>query len=486
MAESKETAFPVPSAAFLERVQAWQGKYEQQRLNRQPTTRQLREDEEWEQCTFVPHVSHGPPHSSPFTTAAAVHGATRASRLAAEHVYQTHIAPSPPPPQPRSTVLAAVSRQHVDADHQRHVEQQQLDNSHYPRINAVSLFLANNSHTTPNSRPTRTRESERHIADEQRALTFQPAVNEQSQRLTALLPRQFLFRQRVLQREEERNEAERREAERERLQRVAPFQPQLAEDVWRQHAMVGQPIDVTERLYDVEWERRTTGGWRDRDRSAVQSTYADCTFRPRINSNSTVLAYAKMQREASSSSSTASSGSSSGGSSSSSSGRLSDRLFEPSDDSSQPPATSPPHSPAISFRSRLLCLDTGRLTQHQQQSEHYQQLLAQHHTHRNHLHQQQTDRHCTFTPAILPPPQPASPHPVPGVSAYMHHRALINEQREWRRQRERQVFMLDAMERPARRGGTAVREFQLATEQRGRKQREQLAREREARRNRDH
>ena len=478
-------ACPVPSASFLGRVQAWQDKYQQQRLGRQPTTQQQRDDEEWEQCTFVPHVLSLP---LPLPVPATEHATTRASRLAAEHVHQTHIAPSPPPPLSRPPVQAAVSRQHVDAAHQRHIEQQQLDNSYYPRINAVSLVLAHNTSNTPNPHTTRTRESDRQVAEAQNELTFQPVVNEQSERLVVVLPPDFLFRQRVLQREEEVRHETLQQTEQQRLQRVAPFQPQLAKDGWRQQAMVGQPVDVAERLYDREQERRLSSNRTDREKSAVQSTYANCTFRPRINSNSTILAYAKMQREASSSTSA-----SSGSSGSSSHGRLSERTLGLADDESQPLSASPrsdrsvsSHSPAINFHSRLICLDTGRLTQHQQHSDHYLQQLAQHHTTRTNLIQQHTDRHCTFTPAILPPPQPTSPHPVPGVSAYMHHRALINEQRDWRWRREREVFMLDAMEGAGRRGRTEVRGFRLMTEERGRKQRERLVKEQEARRNRNY
>ena len=368
------------------------------------------------------------------------------------------------------------------------MEQQQLDHSHYPRINAVSLVLAGAAHDTP-ARTPRARESERQVREAERELTFRPAVNEQSERLAVVLPPDFHFRQRVLQQEEERREEEARQAAHERLQREAPFQPQLAEDVWRRQAMVGRPVDATERLYDVEHERRTVGGWTNREQSAVQSTYADCTFRPRINSNSTVLAYSQLQRGASSSTS-ASSGSSERHSDRS---RRSAQDSELADDASQAWSASfqsdhrgPSRSPAINLRSRLLCLDSGGLEQHQRQSERYQHLLAQHHTQRAHLAQQHADRQCTFAPAVLPPPQPAAPHPVPGVSAYMHHRALVNEQREWRRRREREVFMIDAMERAGRRGGTQVKGFRLETEKRGRQQREWLNEQREARRNRDY
>ena len=484
-AAAVQTTVPTPSAAFLDRVQSWQDKHEQHRANIQPTSQQLRDDEEWEQCTFVPHLDHASPTS---LAPPAVHPSTRASRLAAERVYETHIAPPPPPSPPRSAVPAAVSRQHVDATHQRHIEQQQLDHSYYPRINAVSLVLATDSRDTHASRTYRPRESDRQVWEARRQLTFQPTVNEQSERLVAVLPHDFLFRQRVLQREEEARAEERRRVEQQLLQRVAPFQPQLADDVWRQQAMVGQPVAVTERLHDVEHDRRQAGSWRDSEKNAVRSTYADCTFRPRINSQSTALAYAKMQRVASSGT-TSSSGSSSR---SGSSGRPPEREIELADDS-QPQSASygserptPSHSPAVNFRSRLLCLDTGRLTQHQEQSDHYQHLLAQHHTVRNHIDEQHAARHYTFTPAILPPPLPTSPHPVPGVSAYMHHRALVNEQREWRRRREREVFMLDAMERPGRTGGTEVKQFRFVTEERGRRQRAELVRQQEARRNRQH
>ena len=259
--------------------------------------------------------------------------------------------------------------------------------------------------------------------------------------------------------------------------------------VWREQAMVGQPVDVSERLYDVEHERRVTGSWSSRERSAVQSAYADCTFRPRINSNSTLLAYAKLQREASSAT-TASDSNGSRSSISSSSGRLSDRANDELYHSSPSPRSersASSHSPAINFRSRLLCLDTGRLDQHQQHSNHYHTQLTDHHTRLTNLKQQQLDQQCTHTPAILPPPPPLTspPHPVPGVTAYMHRRALVAEQKEWREARERAVFMIEAAEGPGRTGATQVREFRLSTEERGRKQREALVREQAARRNRD-
>ena len=300
--------------------------------------------------------------------------------------------------------------------------------------------------------------------EKERGWSFHPRMSDETCALTSHLPAKFHARQRLLEAEEERKEEKRRKQRRVKEKEQLPFQPALPFDVRREEAMEGEPIDAVHRLHDRVEQRRLR--WFDDEqlRVSVRRTYSDCSFTPRINPTSVLLARVHhLQSPAAASSSTA---------------------------SAPLPAASrrPTFQPRINATSQLLSLSTGALQQHQAKSTAFRRQLREEYQHRREMEEAEEAAECTFAPETVDwDRQTAEVRlEVPGVNRFLEVRGWAVEQKRWKAERERRVFLQDAAEGAGRRGCTLPREFHLETDRRGAREQARIDREREARRNRPH
>ena len=290
---------------------------------------------------------------------------------------------------------------------------------------------------------------------DERGWTFRPRLSHESRALTVHLPTQFHARQRLLEAEEGGKEEGRRRQRQVEEKEALSFQPALPFDVRREKAMEDEPVDVAHRLHGQGEQRRLR--WSDDEalRGSVRRVYAECSFTPRINPTSALLARVHHGQQ-------------------------------PPPASASTASAPPSFQPRINATSHLLSLSTGSLQQHQAKSTAFQRQLREEYQRRRELELAEEAAACTFSPETVEWDREAAELElaVHGVDRFLQVRGWAAEQRRWKAERERHVFLIDAAEGPGRRGCTLPREFHLETNRRGAREQARIAHERQTRRNR--
>ena len=470
---SEERQYPPPSAAFLQRVHAWQTQYQERRQLHQQRAADIAEQHH-ASLTFRPAINRGPPRPSPplpTTSLLTTHSSLLSYSHVLSHLLSSPSADDPPPFRPQlisAPVAGRVQRTVVDSGLQEEEERRRRESTPWT-MSARTRELAEARERRQWAAVVderRKSEALRMLEEEDRQRTFHPHITDESRALSAFLPADFFARQRLLEREEARKEGQRRRQREAEERATVTFQPVMDFDVRREQAMVGRPVDAVHRLHDAEEKRREDWPHDEELRRSARRTYPDCAFIPRINPKSTLLAHVHRSR-----------------------------LREPS--RSPSPSTRPSSAaasagasssfqPSVNPRSRLLCLSSGTLAQHDAKSAAFQHDLAGVYEDKRAREREDEERDCTFEPDTVQWDRAAAEFErrVPGVERFMQVRRWAEQQRRSKAEREREVFMLDAMEGQGRVGHTQVREFHLETDRRGAREQERIQREREARRNR--